>query len=102
MAVAAVVSLSGCGFDIKKVTPTFLDVKRGYGRVYKAETVEPQQCGDPNYFYSDTGIRTPIDQMNGYVCVPLDQAQEMLKHYDEYLYRKAKCPSVHVGSDVTK
>lgn len=98
-AVALAASLSGCGFDITKVTPTFLDTKRGYGRVYKAEIVKPEKCGDPNYFYSYTGNNIPLDKMNGYVCVPADQAQEMLKYYDEYLYRKANCPQKHIGDE---
>ncbi len=88
----AVASLSSCGYDITKSTPTFLDTKRGHGRVYAAKKITPESCGSPDYLYFDTKKRIPIEDMNGYVCLPVDQAQDILKHYDEYIYRKANCP----------
>ena len=89
--------VASCNYNITKTTPTFLDTKRGYGRVYAAKKITPAQCGDPDYLYEDTKKRIPIDDMNGYVCLPVDQAQDILKHYDEYIYRQSKCPQISVN-----
>ena len=88
------VAVASCGFNIEKIHPTFLDTERGYGRVYAAKKINPASCGAPNYVFRDTKVRTPISEMNGYICLPVKEGQDILKHYDEYLYRKSKCPQV--------
>jgi hypothetical protein len=84
--------IAGCAnYQIEKNTPIFLDTKAGYGRLYKAEKSEPKQCGDPNYTFKYANENIPIDQMNGYICLPTDQAQYNFRFYNEYLKRKANC-----------
>ena len=69
----------------------FLDTKRGYARIYQAKKIEPASCGAPDYEYFYTNKTIPISEMNGYICLPVDQAQDVLKHYDEFVYKKAGC-----------
>lgn len=71
-----------------KLNPHFIDTKRGYSRVYGFKKVKPRFCGDPNWQQYDTGKRKPIDEMNGYVAFPLEQAQDMYKVYIESLNKK--------------
>lgn len=82
----------GCAtYKIETNTPAFLDPVRGYGRVYKAEKVEPNQCGDPNYKFVFSGQTIPINEMTGFVCLPADQVQYNLRFYNDYLKKKANC-----------
>ncbi len=84
--------VSSCGFDISGITPHVLDTKRDYARVYEIKKITPESCGAPDYKVSVTLERKPISDMDGYWCIPKEQGQDILKHYDEYLYRKANCP----------
>lgn len=83
-------AVTSCGFDIVKITPHALDTKRGYSRVYKAEKIKPQKCGDPTFKFELTDERKPISEMNGYFCVPADQVQYMLRYYNEELRRSCE------------
>lgn len=85
-------AIASCAnYQIEKNTPIFLDTKSGYGRIYKSEKVEPVQCGDPDYAFKYANQNIPIDQMNGMICLPVDQAQYNFRFYNEYLKRKANC-----------
>ena len=90
MFLTAVVSVS-CSFDITKIHPHFLDVPKGYSRVYEAKKIQAQQCGDPEYEFVFTGVKKPISEMSGYACLPVEEVQELLKQYDEYT--RKKCPN---------
>lgn len=95
--------VASCGFDVTKITPEFLDTKRGYSRKYEFVKTEVKECGDPGFEARDTGIRVPISEMNGHVCFPTDQAQDMYAHYLKYLRDKQKCPdSSAMEKDITK
>ena len=76
-------AVASCGFDVTKIHPHFLDTERGYARVYKANKIKVNKCGDPDYKFVDTGERKPIDDMDGYIAIPVSEAQEIIKHYDE-------------------
>ena len=82
----------GCAtYKIETNTPTFLDPARGYGRVYTAEKVEPKACGEPNYQFVYSKKNIPINEMQGYVCLPPDQFQYNKRYFDEYMKKKANC-----------
>lgn len=82
----------GCAtYKIETNTPTFLDPVRGYGRVYTAEKIEPKACGEPNYQFVYSKKNIPINEMQGYVCLPADQVQYNIRYYNEYLKQKANC-----------
>jgi hypothetical protein len=84
--------VAGCAnYQIEKNTPIFLDTKKGYGRIYSAEKIKPEQCGAPDYIFKYTNKNIPIDQMNGYVCLSADQVQYNLRYYNDFLKRKANC-----------
>lgn len=84
--------LSSCAnYEITKNTPHFIDTNKGYARIYEAKKVKPEQCGDPEYVFKYTGINKPISEMNGFVCLPVDQVQYNLRYYNEYEKRKANC-----------
>jgi hypothetical protein len=88
----ALLFLVGCsGYDITKNNPHFLDTQKGYARIYEAKKIEPEACGEPNYKFEYTGQTKPISEMNGYVCLPVDQVQYNLRFYNDYLKRKANC-----------
>ena len=83
----------GCAkYQIENNTPIFLDTTKGYGRIYTAEKTEPKACGEPNYTFVYSKKNIPINEMNGYVCLPVDQVQYNLRFYNEYLKQKANCP----------
>ena len=92
--------VSGCGFDIFKSTPTFLDPVRGYGRVYKARPIPNVKCGDPDYefYYSQSNV--PIADMSAYVCVPVDQAQAMLRSYNEWYRENQNCDEGNISDKI--
>lgn len=82
----------GCAtYKIETNTPTFLDPARGYGRIYKAEKIEPKACGEPDYQFVYSKNNIPISEMQGYVCLPADQVQYNFRYYNEYLKKKANC-----------
>lgn len=84
--------LTSCsGYEITQNTPHFIDTNKGYARIYEAKEVKPQSCGEPNYEFKYTGINKPISEMNGFICLPVNQAQYNLRFYNEYLKRKANC-----------
>lgn len=87
----AVLANASCSFDITKIHPHFLDVSKGYARVYRAEKIKPEQCGDPDYEFVFTGEKKPIAEMSGYACIPVEEVQELLKHYDEH--KRKQCPN---------
>ena len=89
--ILTLVAVVSCGFDITKVTPEFLDTKRGYARKYEFYKVKAEQCGDPDFATRDTGVRVPISEMNGHICFPTNQAQDMYAHYLKYLRDKQNC-----------
>lgn len=91
-------SLSSCGFNIEHLHPHFLDTQKGYAMVYEAKKITPEVCGDPNYQFNYTSVNKPIDQMNGYICLPIDEVQEALRYYNEYLRKKANCRDEDTGS----
>jgi hypothetical protein len=78
-------------YKIEKNTPIFLDTDRGYGRVYNVEKISPKQCGGRDYEFKYTGQNIPLNQMNGYICLPVDQAQYNIRYYDEYIKQQAHC-----------
>ena len=82
---------ASCSFDITKIHPHFLDVPKGYSRVYEAKKITAQQCGDPEYEFVFSGVKKPISEMSGYACLPVEEVQELLKQYDEY--NRKKCPN---------
>ena len=86
------VAVVSCGFDIKEIHPQFLDTKRGYSRKYEFYKVKPNKCGDPDFDVRDTGVRTPINEMNGQVCFSLEEAQKMYSYYLKYHRDQQKCP----------
>jgi len=82
----------GCAaYKIENNTPTFLDPKKGYGRIYTAQKIEPKECGSPNYEFIYSNKNVPIDEMQGWVCLPTDQVQYNLRYYNNYLKQKANC-----------
>ncbi len=83
-------AVTSCGFDITRIHPHFLDTKRGYARVYEAINIKPANCGDPSYRFVDSGKRKPLDEMNGYIAIPVNEAQEILKYYNEQNKKKCK------------
>lgn len=93
------VVVSSCSFDIKKIHPHFLDVPKGYARIYEAKKIEASNCGDPEYKFVYTGEKKSIDEMNGYACLPVEEVQYLLKHYDEY--NRKKCTNENRGSTIT-
>jgi len=91
-------SLSCCAnYDIKQNHPLFLDTQKGYARKYQAQSVQPKQCGDPNYEFIYSGQTVPIDKMNGYVCFETSEVQANLRYYNEFLRKRASCPQDIIG-----
>ena len=87
----AVVNTS-CGFDITKIHPSFLDVKRGYARIYEAVPVENPACGEPKFKFIYSEKNKPISEMSGYACIPVDEVQYMITIYNENIKKNANCP----------
>ena len=84
--------LSACAqYKIETNTPVFLDTVRGYGRIYNLEKINPIECGGRDYKSTYSGKNINISDMNGYVCLPVDQVQYNFRYYDAYLKRKANC-----------
>lgn len=83
MLLTALVSLSSCAYNIKKVTPHFIDTVNGVCRKYVVESVDPKVV----FKYDST---LPIEQCNGFIAVPVDQAQDMKRHYEEWVRRNKK------------
>lgn len=84
--------IAGCAtYKIETNTPTFLDPVRGHGRVYRAEKVEPNKCGDPEVIFKHYGETKQISDMAGYICIPPDQFQYNKRYYDEYNREKQNC-----------
>lgn len=82
----------GCAtYKIETNTPTFLDPSRGYGRIYKAEKIEPKACGEPEIAFKYSGTNIPISEMAGFICIPPDQFQYNKRYFDEYMKQKANC-----------
>ena len=90
--------VASCSFDITKIHPHFLDVPKGYSRVYEAKKVTAQQCGDPEYEFVFSGVKKPISEMSGYACLPIEEVQELLKQYDEY--NRKKCPNENGAAEL--
>ena len=91
----AVASCISCTFPVKDLTPEVVDYEHNYARVYHVKNVTPVQCGDPDYedfHIKDDNIE--LSKMSGHVCFPTDQAQEMIRYYNEYLRRKADCQNL--------
>lgn len=88
------VATVGCAnFPVTKITPHFIDTERGYAREYKFKKVKPENCGDPDFAPYVTGVKKPISEMNGWMCIPVEQGQLILNHYVESLRRQKNCPS---------
>lgn len=82
----------GCAaYKIENNTPIILDPPKGYGRVYTAEKVEPESCGAPDFIFKYSGTNKPINEMQGFICIPPDQYQYNLRYYQNYLKQKANC-----------
>lgn len=96
------ITVSACGFNIEKIHPHFLDVIRGYARIYEAKKVPNNQCGTPDFVFKYTGVTKPISEMNGYVCIPVDEAQMIERYYNEWLEKNSDCeraPHVTMGQN---
>jgi hypothetical protein len=87
--------INSCAYDLKKANPEFFDPDRGYARVYGFRDVQNPQCGEPKYepYYTEKNI--PIQEMRGHVCFSTEQAQEMLRYYNEWQRRHEKCPEIY-------
>ena len=95
--------VTSCGFNITDIHPNFLDPKRGYARKYEFYAVTPKRCGDAPFDVRQAldpnkkPIVIPVNQMDGYVCFSMDEAQTAYSKYLEDIYNKAKCTTDKVG-----
>ena len=84
--------VTSCNYNVKHATPEFLDPSKGYARIYAARSVTPIKCGDPAYEFYYTGENIAIAQMTGHICLAPEQAQEILRYYNEWLRKDHGCP----------
>lgn len=89
MVVATV--LSNCAYKLTKATPEIIDVSRGYARIYNFKNIQNPQCGDPLYEAVYSGKNIDLKDMSGHICIPTNQAQEMLRYYNEYEKKNKSC-----------
>lgn len=85
--------ITGCGYDIHKAHPEFLDPARGYARIYDAIDIPDAKCGEPKYKFEYSRKNIPISEMSGHICLPTDQAQEIIRVYNEQARKNANCPA---------
>lgn len=83
--------MASCNYDIKHNTPEVLDTVRKHARIYKAIEIANPKCGDPKFEFVYSGENIDIDKMNGHICFPTEQAEEMRRYYVEYLRRQDNC-----------
>jgi len=80
-------SLSSCAYDPKKITPYFIDTKEQTCRKYVVTETEPEIV-----FKFDSEL--PIASCNGFISLPVDQAQDIKRHYEEWAKKKNKAAEV--------
>ena len=83
--------ISGCSYDITKTHPHFLDPARGYARIYNAKHIDNPECGKPDYEFVNSGKTKPIAEMSGFICLPTDEAQNIIKYYNEWKKKNSNC-----------
>jgi len=75
------VFLSGCAYNVKKITPEFIDIDRMSCRVYKVTEDRPKII-----FAFDKEV--PIRECNGHMAFPEEQVLDMKNYYEEYVLKK--------------
>lgn len=79
------ISLSSCAYNPKKLTPTFIDTDRGTCREYHVTQTKP------TVEFAFTA-EFPIAHCNGYLSLPLEQALEIKRYYEESIHPKSLPP----------
>ncbi len=78
-------SLSSCAYNPKKLTPTFIDTVHGTCREYKVSQTTPTV----EFVFNQ---EFPISHCNGYLSLPLDQALEIKRAYEESKKKNSPTP----------
>ncbi len=74
--------LTSCAYNAKKLTPAFLDVPKGTCRIYYVIQTEPTV----EFALKE---EVPILQCNGFLALPVDQAMDIKRHYEESRHGKS-------------
>lgn len=80
------INLSSCAYSPKDLTPNFIDTDRKTCREYKVVQVRPtvEFVFDKEY---------PIAHCNGFISLPIKQALEIKREYEESIHGQALLPA---------
>lgn len=71
-------SLNSCAtFNVKQLTPSFVDTVNNQCREYKVVQDKPK------VEFGKDPIIWPLAHCNGYIALPTDQVTDMRRHYEE-------------------